>query len=186
MPLPDNTNERSCTIKSYEIHSDCRNYRYFLSRTWNIYRPVLMFIMLNPSKATVLKSDMTVTLCTNRAVTDGYGGIWVLNIFAYMATDKGELGQVETPIGLRNDEIIRQKVGQISAMDKIVCAWGGDGRLKGRGNAVKRILRESTNLPLYHLDQPDLPREKHPKHPRPVLNSKNTKNQAFQRWTAMD
>ncbi len=184
MPLPDNTNECSCTIESYAIHSDCCNYRYFLSRIWNADDPMLMFIMLNPSKATVLKSDMTVTLCTNRAVTGGYGGICVLNIFAYMATDRRELRQIETPIGLRNDEIIRQQVELIRARDKIVCAWGVDGSIKRRGNAVRRILRESTNCPLYHLGQPGLPRESHPPHPRLVLNSNN--NQAFQRWTAMD
>ncbi len=184
MPLPDNTNDCTRTIESYAIHSDCCNYRYFLSRIWNADDPVLMFIMLNPSKATVLKSDMTVTLCTNRAVTGEYGGICVLNIFAYMATDKRELRQVENPIGLRNDEIIRQQVGLIGERDKIVCAWGVDEIIKGRGNEVKGILRESTIFPLYHLGQPDLPRENHPPHPRPVLNSNN--NQAFQRWTAMN
>ena len=184
MPLPDNTNECDCTIESYAIHSDCCNYRYFLSRTWNTDDPVLMFIMLNPSKATVLKSDMTVTLCTNRAVIGGYGGIWVLNIFAYMATDPRGLGQAETPTDPRNDAIIRQKVGLIGERDKIVCAWGYRGRLKGRGNAVRRILRESTNCPLYHLGQPDLPQESHPPHPKPVLHL--NENQAFQRWTAMD
>ena len=181
MPLPDNTNDCTRTIESYAIHSDCCNYRYFLSRIWNADDPVLMFIMLNPSKATVLKSDMTVTLCTNRAVIGGYGGIWVLNIFAYMATDPRELGQAETPIDPRNNEIIRQKVGLIGERDKIVCAWGYRGRLKGRGNAVKNILR---GYPLYHLGQPNLTQENHPPHPKPVLDS--NENQAFQRWTAMD
>ncbi len=187
MPLPT---EQCRPIQSCTIPSDCGVYRYFLSRTWDECAPVLMFIMLNPSRATDLMMDNTVMLCTNRAVIDGYGALWVLNIFAYRATKPRDIPDIpiDRLIGQHNDEIIAQKVARLhernNDCDKIVCAWGVDRIIQGRDNEVKTILRATPNLPLYHLGLIPEGQPRHPKHPlRPLGEDLRT---GFIRWTAMN
>ena len=162
--MPNNTIERF--YNSRAIYSDCGRYRYFLSHTWDIEAPVLMFIMLNPSKATESKSDGTVTWCKRRTEQEEiYGGFCVLNIFAKLGTNPRVLRQPGDHIGPCNDEIIRRQVGAIRDIDMIVCAWGNDGAISGRGNRVEDILRETTDSPLYCLDTSD---QHHPMHPRGI------------------
>ncbi len=184
MPLPA---EQCRPIQSCTIPSDCGDYRYFLSRTWDRDAPVLMFIMLNPSKATDLMMDKTVMLCTNRAVTDEFGALWVLNIFAYQATKPRDIPR-DRPIGQHNDEIIAQKVKMLDERnndcDKIVCAWGNNKIIKGRDNEVKTILRKTTNLPLYHLGLLPARRPRYPKHPLKPLGIKRRTD--FTPWTEMN
>ena len=186
MPLPA---EQCRPIQSCTIPSDCGVYRYFLSRTWDECAPVLMFIMLNPSKATDLMMDKTVMLCTNRAVIDGFGALWVLNIFAYRVTKPQYIPRDHLiAIGQYNDEIIAQKVAMLhernNDCDKIVCAWGVDKIIKGRDDTVKTILRATPNLPLYHLGLIPERQPRHPKHPLIPLGE-NLRT-GFIRWTAMN
>ena len=186
MPLPA---EQCRPIQSCTIPSDCGDYRYFLSRTWDWCRDasVLMFIMLNPSKATDLITDKTVMLCTNRAVTDEFGALWVLNIFAYRATDPLNIPR-DRPIGQHNNEIIAQKVAMLhernNDRDKIVCAWGNDRIIRDRDNEVKTILRETTSLPLYHLGLIPERQPRYPKHPLGPLNA--TQRTDFLPWIEMN
>ena len=164
-PIPDDTRE-DFNGESHAIYSNCENYRYFLSRIWNAGDPLLMFIMLNPSKATVFESDRTVTWCKRRTEQEViYGGVCILNIFALWGTSPERLGEVECPIGSKNDEIIRRQVGAIRNIDKIVCAWGDNGEINGRGNRVEDTLREITNFPLYCLDTS---LKHYPMHPRGI------------------
>ncbi len=188
MPLPA---EQCRPIQSCTIPSDCGVYRYFLSRTWDWDRDasVLMFIMLNPSKATDLMMDKTVMLCTNRAVTDGFGALWVLNIFAYRETKPQYIPRDHLiAIGQHNDAIIEQKVAMLhernNDCDKIVCAWGVDKIIKERDDTVKTILRAIPNLPLYHLGLIPERQPRHPKHPLRALDE-NLRT-GFIRWTEMN
>ena len=184
--MPNNTIERF--YNSSAIYSDCGHYRYFLSHTWNTTASVLMFIMLNPSKATERGGDSTVTRCENitereeilerqRIVARGeilerekiYGGFWVLNIFARWGTNPQVLRAPGDPIGPCNDAIIRSKLEMIRDSDKIVCAWGEHGTRNARCDEVKRIL-DATNLPLYHIGlneriYPNLRVRRQPTHP---------------------
>ncbi len=188
MPLPA---EQCRPIQSCTIPSDCGVYRYFLSRTWDWCRDasILMFIMLNPSKATDLMMDKTVMLCTNRAVTDGFGALWVLNIFAYQKTNPQYIPRDHLiAIGQHNNAIIEQKVAMLhernNDRDKIVCAWGNDSIIRRRDDEVKTILRETTNLPLYHLGLIPERQPRYPKHPLGPLNATQRTN--FIPWIEMN
>ena len=73
------------------IISDCKRYRFQLWRIWDESKPLVMWVMHNPSKADAVEDDHTITRCINYAKEWGYGGIYVGNLFPYRATDPDEL-----------------------------------------------------------------------------------------------
>ena len=91
------------TVRSSANVSDCGNYRYSLSRTWDRSKPVGLFVLLNPSKATALVSDQTMGNCNNLAVHWGWGGFHIVNLYAFRATDPLELEHQRDPVGPDND-----------------------------------------------------------------------------------
>ena len=144
--------------QSTAVYSDCEQYRYLLTRTWDPAGRKALFIMLNPSTATEVQNDPTVERCERRARTLGFGAFRVTNIFAYRATDPKVMRAVADPVGPENDAAIADSAPWA---DQIVCAWGTHGAHLDRGPQVARLLR-ATGLPLYHLG---LSKHGHPKHP---------------------
>jgi hypothetical protein len=119
------------------LFSEDLTYRYRLWRRWDVKRPIVNFLMLNPSTADEVKNDPTVERCQRRAMAMGAGELIVTNIFAFRATDPAELMNVEDPVGPDNDvEIL--KAAKIA--DVVVCAWGVHGCLCGRQGLVIRDL----------------------------------------------
>jgi hypothetical protein len=112
------------TDKSAGAHfSDCRTWRYALWRHWDWqgYANCAMFIGLNPSRADEHKNDTTISKCIGFAKRWGYGGIYMLNLYAFAATYPIDMVQSEDPIGPGNDEAFgyyRSRVGLI------VACWG--------------------------------------------------------------
>lgn len=66
-------------------------YRYVLTRYWDRGLRPLIFCMLNPSVADGDTDDPTVTRCIGFARSLGFGGIRVINLFEYIATNPLEL-----------------------------------------------------------------------------------------------
>lgn len=94
-------------------------YRYELVRDWG-EEPSLVFLMLNPSKADAFLQDPTVMRCMGFARGFGYGGVVVVNKYAYRATDPRELRSVKDPVGPANLESIKAACrGR-----HVVLAWG--------------------------------------------------------------
>ncbi|TMF61888.1 MAG: DUF1643 domain-containing protein, partial [Chloroflexi bacterium] len=60
-----------------------RRYRYRLWRRWDGARPVVAFVMLNPSTADARRDDPTIRRCIGFAKSWGFGGVEVVNLFAY-------------------------------------------------------------------------------------------------------
>lgn len=125
--------------------SNDRKYRYSLWRIWEPNLPKLVFILLNPSKADEFANDPTVTRCVQRAVTKKFGGVWVLNVFAYRSTNPGVLYELANsgvdPVGIDNDEEISRVVKQ-NDLSTILCGWGKHGNLLDRGSRVLEILKD--------------------------------------------
>lgn len=86
--------------------SPCGLYRIKLWRIWDEIKPLVMFLMLNPSTADDIDNDPTVERCQRRAQMLGFGGLMVGNIFAYQSTDPAGLHDPEDPIGAGNDEAL--------------------------------------------------------------------------------
>lgn len=143
---------------STAVYSDCERYRYALTRTWDQDGERVMFVMLNPSKATEVQNDPTVERCERRARALGFGAFQVTNIFAWRETDPAKMRKAMDPIGADNDAMIREGA---TWADQIIAAWGTHGAHLDRGPAVADLLR-TTGKPLYCLG---LSKAGHPRHP---------------------
>ena len=135
--------------------SDCRKYRYALWRTWGEDSHV-MFIGLNPSTADETQDDPTIRRCIGYAKDWGFGGIYMLNIFAYRTTNPKILRLVEDPIGRENDEYLKMYHAKEGL--NIAC-WGIWGSHLNRGQRVIDLLGRE------YLSCFGLTKEGHPKHP---------------------
>lgn len=122
-------------------------WRFSLTRVWDEARPHCCFIMLNPSTADDTVDDPTVRRCISYADKWGYGGLVVVNLFAFRATDPKEMKASRAPIGPHNDIVILE---QARNADIVVCAWGAHGEFLDRGAHVKHML-DDAGVWLYYL-----------------------------------
>lgn len=103
--------------------SDCRKYRYILWRrwAWEGYGNQVMFIGLNPSTADEREDDPTIRRCVRFAKDWGFGGLLMMNAFAFRATDPKGMKAAADPVGPSNDEAFGYWCTQVGL---IVAAWG--------------------------------------------------------------
>jgi hypothetical protein len=144
--------------ESEAVYSPCDRYRYALKRVWERDAPRLLYVMLNPSKATEEVNDPTIERCERRARQLGYGGFGVANLFAYRETHPALLKQAADPVGLENDA---QIAGAFRWADDVLCAWGVHGDHLNRADRVRQLLR-ATAKPVLVLG---LTKAGHPRHP---------------------
>jgi hypothetical protein len=83
-------------------------YRYSLWRIWDAAEPPLMIIGLNPSTATAITNDPTISREIRYAMAWGHGGLIKTNLFGYRSTDPAALREVEDPVGPNNNLTIRR------------------------------------------------------------------------------
>ncbi|CUH86775.1 hypothetical protein PH5382_00688 [Phaeobacter sp. CECT 5382] len=143
---------------STAVYSDCETYRYSLTRVWEPDAQKVMFVMLNPSKATEVQNDPTIERCERRARALGFGGFQATNIFAIRATDPRVMRAAAEPEGPDNRAAI---LAGLDWADMVICAWGTHGEHRQQGPAIEKLLRGS-GRPLHHLG---LSKAGHPKHP---------------------
>jgi len=124
--------------------SSCERYRYWLSEIWDQSKPLVLWILMNPSVACVKYSDPTLRRTGQFSRTWGYGGQLVCNVHAYRATDKNRLLEVADPVGPDNDKSILQMTSQAKI---IVLAYGQPpNRLKKHGQELVGLLANHPGL----------------------------------------
>jgi len=96
-----------------------------------------MIIGLNPSTADAQRNDPTIRRCIGFARDWGFGGVWVVNLFAYRATRPADLMAAADPVGPRNDFWLRKTARRC---DLIVAAWGNHGRFMNRSEQVHEMF----------------------------------------------
>ncbi len=131
-------------------------YRYRLWRVWHRYGDRLAFVLLNPSTADATTDDPTLRRCIAFARAWGYGGVTVVNLFAYRTPHPAKLRTVAAPVGPENDGYILQASQNASLT---VLAWGNNGRLQDRDRQVTQLLQAQ---PWGHLG---LTQQGQPRHP---------------------
>jgi hypothetical protein len=126
------------------VYSPCERYRYKLWRIWDSELPTLNFLMLNPSTATELVDDPTITRCTRRAEQLGFGTLIVTNLFALRSTDPRGLKQCDDARGNSIEHASGESYGAImeAAVEAtiVVMAWGLHGRYRNRGIFIASAL----------------------------------------------
>lgn len=142
------------------VLSVCERYRYVLRRMWDADLPLLPYIMLNPSTADAAVDDATIRVCIGRAIRMRYGGILVLNLFAFRATDPRALKAVSDPVGPNNDGYLS---GVLLGMKpkQVIAAWGDHGALLDRDKTVLALCR-AHGVPLYCLGTTKAGNPRHP------------------------
>ena len=117
-----------------------REYRYVLKRKWGTNDDNFVnFVLLNPSTADEKEDDPTVNRCIKFAKSWEYDGIWITNLFAYIATKPENMKKAVEPVGKDNDYYILEYAKKSK---KIVIAWGSDEDFSKRGSQVIKILSQ--------------------------------------------
>ena len=150
--------------------SDCGKYRYSLFREWDREKGLVSFIMLNPSTAGATEDDPTIRRCIGFAERWGFGRLWVVNLFAFRATDPAEQKKADDPVG--PDNIFDIAAGGAFS-GKVIAAWGVHGDLHGQAERVKFGL----SLGLKPIHCLGTTKDGHPKHPLYLPN--DTESQVF-------
>jgi hypothetical protein len=145
---------------SSAVIDDC--YRYELVRIWDATRPLLSIVMVNPLTADHRNDDQTIKKVIGFAKLLGYGGIIVVNLFAFRAKDVNELRTAIDPIGPMNSH---HQFCAIARTQMTIVAWGALGKLPERLRDQWRqfaAMARSVNRSLYCLGTCN---DGHPKHP---------------------
>lgn len=85
------------------MFSECRQYRYALWRRWQHGDDWMAFIGLNPSTADETQDDPTIRRVVGYAKREGYGGVVMLNMYAWRSTDPAGLMGCLDPVGPDNN-----------------------------------------------------------------------------------
>lgn len=108
--------------QSDALFSDCRRYRYSLFRMWgDIAYPCCMFIGLNPSTADEVNDDPTVRRCIRFAQNWGCNSMYMMNAYAFRATDPTVMKRHGYPVGPETDEHLTRIASLCSTH---VACWG--------------------------------------------------------------
>ena len=122
------------TAESGALFSDDEHWRFALWRRWECadseFKRV-MFVGLNPSTADHEQDDPTVRRCINFAKAWGFGGMFMMNAYAFRATDPKnmKLGRrfddspilTNDPVGFANNTELNLRAQQSSL---VIAAWG--------------------------------------------------------------
>lgn len=133
--------------------SPCGLYRYVLTRQW-APGPVVAFVGLNPSTADAEVDDPTIRRCLAFAKSWGCGGLTMVNLFAFRATQPTDMFAAADPIGPDNDLWLRTAS---QGADITIEAWGAHGGFMRRDRSVRALL-----LRRHYLR---LTKDGHPGHP---------------------
>lgn len=167
--LPDTTIRHRTDFSgqlSTAVYSADERYRYMLSRTWAPQLGHMVCIGLNPSTATEVDNDATITRLMTRANLWGYGGLVMVNLFAYRSTDPQRLKAVADPIGPANATALAV---MCTNQRMVLAGWGNDGHLFGRSGQVVDQLT-AAGVTLYALA---ITAQNQPQHPLYVAYKTN-------------
>ena len=100
--------------------SNDKKHRYKLSRHWDLNKPQILYIMLNPSIGNESIDDPTIRRLLSFTKKFDYGGFFVGNLFTYITPNPKTL---DTSIGLTNKNL-NVLTNLVSKADEVVYAWG--------------------------------------------------------------
>lgn len=128
--------------RSGAAFSPCWKWRYQLWRRWSD-DPLFIIIGLNPSTADEAYNDPTITRCIGFAKRERYGGLLMLNLFAFRATAPADLKEAQDPIGPDNDAVI---LSECQNQERVIVAWGNHGGFCGRDRIISTLLNSSSAM----------------------------------------
>jgi len=126
------------------------DYRYSLTRVWDAALPNITFVLLNPSTADATQLDPTLRRCVSFAAREGFGGMVVLNLYAFRSPYPRAMKAAADPVGPDNDRVLAAATGTV------VAGWGNNAH-------PSRVVHALTLLPRLHALS--VTKRGNPKHP---------------------
>ena len=113
-------------VRSSATFNADRSRRYRLLRIWDVSRPALTWLMLNPSRADAVRHDQTIRRVIGFSQRHGYGGCRVVNLFSWIEPDSRELAaRLQLRAGGLDDAINQEFVkAALEVSEPVVAAWG--------------------------------------------------------------
>ena len=125
-------------------------YRYTLTRVWDPTLPMITFVLLNPRTADATQLDLMLRRCVGFAKREGYGGMLILNLYAFRTKDPKVMMAATDPVGPDNDRVLADVTGTV------VAGWGTNAD-------PARVNRALALLPRLHAL--GVTKHGHPRHP---------------------
>lgn len=119
--------------------SQCGKYRYKLWRVWDQSKPKAMCIGLNPSTANASKNDNTINLLIHMLGQLGYGGFYMMNLFAWISSKPEDLLTCADPLGENNNKL--NEVAQLC--DVVIACWGSFKQAEERIKEVRPMFPQA-------------------------------------------
>ena len=113
------------------VISPCKLYRYTLSRVWDDGLPVLVVCMLNPSTADDQVEDPTLLALIHFAKLWGYGGLLIVNLYAYRSSSPAEMMKAGSAVGPDNGLHMTNALvtANMRGGGRLLAAWGNGGNV---------------------------------------------------------
>lgn len=126
-------------ISSSAEFSECGKYRYALHRLWDYSKPVAMCIGLNPSTANAEENDPTISNLMRILHKNGYGGLYMMNLFALISPNPDDLRACPDPVK-DNDKWIHT----IRPLcDEVIFCWGNFKQAGYRSKIMVQMYHEA-------------------------------------------
>ena len=123
-------------------------YRYVWFAFWDDTAPPLIAFMCNPSTASHLKTDNTVDRLISRAKQMGYGGLVIINVFAYRSREPKRLKELDNPRGRYNRRWIKIVMDTHRSLYKkppvVIAGWGSIALKQQRDDDIHKALKVMT------------------------------------------
>lgn len=148
--------------------SPCGTYRYDLWRRWGNGSWAL-WMMLNPSTADAEVDDPTIRRCRGFSERSGYGGLAVVNLFAYRATDPAALTRARDPVGPLNAQTIKHWLAD-ERVSAVIAAWGTAWEKVDRARLNVEGFAQKNGHDVFCLGRT---KAGHPRHPLYVPNAQS-------------
>jgi hypothetical protein len=145
-----------------------REFRYELRRVWADDLPLLVAVMLNPSRADAESDDPTIRRLMALARNWGKGGLLVVNLYAFRASVPKALARAPDAVGPRNAAFLEGAMLYAGGHGRrALAAWGGPPALLARADHEARsrqvtAMAKARGVDLYCLGTT---RAGHPMHP---------------------
>ena len=107
-----------------------------------------------PSTADETKDDPTIRRSMHYAYRWGFGGLIMVNLFAFKATLPSDLRKANHPIGEDNNKFIIEYQRESGI---VLVAWGNDGALHNRDKEVLDFINNPMCLKINKTGQPAHP-----------------------------
>ena len=132
-------------LESEAYFSSCGLYRWSLKRILTYNKNTLIFIGLNPSKASRKQDDPTLRRLIKFAYSWGYGSLIVVNLFARVSSSPSIIKRCSDPVGKKNDQVLLSHFFEWSQDPScdLWLGWGNQGVWKNRNLDVMTFLKTS-------------------------------------------